>query len=63
MRVSVIGFATESLFLIHSALKIRFGLGWFPNQNSIMLCFPVPSQHFGIQGPSEAEEGGIGPLV
>lgn len=43
MRVSVIGFATESLFFIHSALKIRFGLGWFPNQNSIMLCFPVPS--------------------
>lgn len=43
MRVSVISFASESLFFIHIALKIRFDLGWFPNQNFIMLCSPLPS--------------------
>lgn len=43
VRVSVISFASESLFFIHIALKIRFDLGWFPNQNFIMLCSPLPS--------------------
>lgn len=41
--MSVISFASESLFFIHIALKIRFDLGWFPNQNFIMLCSPLPS--------------------
>lgn len=43
VRVSVISFASENLFFIYTALKIRFDLAWFPNQNFIMLCSPLPS--------------------
>lgn len=63
VRVSVISFASESLFFIHVDLKIRFDLGWFPNQNFIMVCSPVPSLSVLEFRVHQAEEGSTGPFV